>query len=142
MQIAARDRPKVKVQCLRLIATLKLDPARSHLIAGFVHTYLKLTGQEFVRFEREIGEVSPEERETVLTLTNEWIEIGEARGLEQGMEKGRTMEARNLVLRLGTRRFGLPDDAVKSALETASLERLEALADRLHEAESWEELFA
>ena len=46
MQIARRDR--VKMQCLRLIVTLRLDPARSQLIAGFVRTYLQMTRLELV----------------------------------------------------------------------------------------------
>jgi hypothetical protein len=146
MQIAGRDRPKVKVQCLRLIATLKLDPARSQLIAGFVHTYLRLSAQELPRFERELGEVAPEEKKTMVTLTNEWIEAGIVKGieqgLEQGLEQGRRDEARNLIVRLGTKRLGTASLATLATLEAANLETLEALAERLLEVESWEELFS
>ena len=39
MRFAAEERPKVKVECLRLLATLGLDPARMSLISGFVDTY-------------------------------------------------------------------------------------------------------
>ena len=46
MQIAPADRTKVKLECLRLLATLRLDPARTKLISGFVDSYLKLTAQE------------------------------------------------------------------------------------------------
>ncbi|MBE9010773.1 Rpn family recombination-promoting nuclease/putative transposase, partial [Pseudanabaenaceae cyanobacterium LEGE 13415] len=42
MKIAKRDRPKVKAECLRVLATLRLDPARTRLIAQFVDTYLQL----------------------------------------------------------------------------------------------------
>lgn len=38
MKIAHSDWPKVKLECLRLLATPKLDPARSHLIGGFIDT--------------------------------------------------------------------------------------------------------
>jgi Putative transposase, YhgA-like len=38
MKIDVADRPRVKVECLRLLATLRLDPARSQLISGFVDT--------------------------------------------------------------------------------------------------------
>jgi hypothetical protein len=40
MKIAARDRPRVKLECLRLLTTLRLDPARMRLISGFVDTRL------------------------------------------------------------------------------------------------------
>ena len=42
MRIAPADRPRVKLECLRLLTTLRLDPARVHLISGFIDTYLHL----------------------------------------------------------------------------------------------------
>lgn len=39
MNIAPEDRPRVKFECLRLLATLRLDPARMQLISGFIDTY-------------------------------------------------------------------------------------------------------
>jgi hypothetical protein len=44
----------VKAECLRLLATLRLDPARTRLISGFVDTYLRLNGQEMQVFDEEI----------------------------------------------------------------------------------------
>lgn len=38
MQIAVVDRAKVKVTCLRILATLQLNPAKTQLISGFVDT--------------------------------------------------------------------------------------------------------
>ena len=35
------ERPRVKLECLRLLATLRLNPARMRLISGFVDTYLR-----------------------------------------------------------------------------------------------------
>src|SRR5436305_2262017 len=39
MPIEPPDRPKAKLQFLRLLATLKLDPAKMYLIWGFVESY-------------------------------------------------------------------------------------------------------
>jgi hypothetical protein len=138
MQIAGRDRVRVKLQCLRLIATLKLDPARSQLIAGFVHSYLRLSAQEQPFFERELGTLPQEEKQEMITLTNEWIEEGIVKGEAVGEAKGE----RGVILRLGTKRFGEPDAIVRAALEAADLPRLEVLVDRLLEVESWQELLA
>jgi hypothetical protein len=40
MQIASNDRPKVKAECLRLLATLRLDPARSQFVSIGFHPLL------------------------------------------------------------------------------------------------------
>lgn len=42
MRIAPKDWACVKLECLRLLVTLRLDPARMRLISGFVDTYLRL----------------------------------------------------------------------------------------------------
>jgi hypothetical protein len=40
MQVAPKDRPRVKLECLRMLATLKLDKARATLISAFMDAYL------------------------------------------------------------------------------------------------------
>lgn len=130
MQIAQRDRVRVRLQCLRLIATLRLDPARSQLIAGFVRTYLQMTRLELAELQQEVGLLPREEQNTMITLTNEWIETGQVTA------------QRALILRLGTKRFGEPNAMTRAALETEDLPRLEILVDRLLEVGSWAELLA
>ena len=59
MQIAVEDRPKVKAACLRVLTTLKLDPARTKLISGFVDTYLRLNLAEERVFAAELNKIEP-----------------------------------------------------------------------------------
>ena len=42
-----------KLQCLRLLATLRLDPARSALISRFVDSYLDLRAKEVRIWQRQ-----------------------------------------------------------------------------------------
>ena len=64
-----------------------------------------------------------------------------AEGEARGETRGRAKEARDLILRLGRKRFGPPAAPAAAALAAIdSVERLEQLAERLLEAESWDEL--
>ena len=105
----------------------------------------------------------------MIQLTNEWIEEGERRGREEGerlgiekgerlgiekgerlgiekgerlgIEKGESLEAQNLLLRLGRKRLGSPNSLVVDQLSSISdRERLEELCERLFEVKSWQEL--
>lgn len=95
MRIAPGDRPRVKLECLRMLATLKLDKARATLIGALMTSYLKLTSAETAVYNEMLKAVEPREREDVMQLTNEWIEQGIRKGLQKGRQEGR----RNLVLR-------------------------------------------
>ncbi|MEO0646637.1 MAG: DUF4351 domain-containing protein, partial [Cyanobacteria bacterium J06650_10] len=89
MQIAPEDRPKVKAECLRLLVTLKLDPARMQLIIGFVDTYLKLTPAEESVFETALEQVAPDTRGRVVEILTSWERRGIEKGREEGREEGR-----------------------------------------------------
>ncbi len=66
-----------------------------------------------------------------------------AEGEAKGKAEGRAEEARRLILRQGTKRFGPPGASVEAAIVgIGSVERLELLAERLLEVESWDELLA
>jgi predicted transposase YdaD len=61
--------------------------------------------------------------------------------LSEGEAEGRLKEARALLLRVGTRRFGYPPTSVALAIESiADLDRLEALHEQIVDAASWEAL--
>lgn len=79
------------------------------------------------------GVLTMHESDTYMAI----LEEGEARG----EAKFRTDEARRILLRQGTKRFGEPNAQTRAALETiTALEPLEQLADRILEVESWQEL--
>jgi predicted transposase YdaD len=127
MQIAPSDRPQVKAECLRLLATLRLDPARVQLISGFVDTYLRLNAQEEGMFQAEIGKLEESEQVGVMQIVTSWME----QGIEQGMERGAEQEARSLILRLLTRRIGDVPPAHQSQIQSLSLSQLESLGEAL-----------
>lgn len=62
-------------------------------------------------------------------------------GRAEGEIRGRTEEARRLLLRLGRKRLGNPETTVEAAIRAITdLDRLELLAERLDEVAGWQEL--
>jgi hypothetical protein len=113
MKIAEKDRPKVKVECLRLLVNLQLDPARNFLISGFVDTYLRLNPEEEQVFQTEIARIEPAtEQEKIMQLTTSWME----QGIEQGLEQGLEQERRSAISGLLELRYGAIDDQLTAIL--------------------------
>ena len=88
MKIAPQERPQVKLECLRLLATLKLDVAKTRIISGFVDSYLKLNKEEEEIFQSQINKINSEEKQKIMVITTSWKEEGIKEGLEQGIEQG------------------------------------------------------
>lgn len=130
MRIAPEDRVRVKLECLRLLVTLRLDRARMTMIASFVDSYLRLNAQEQVALRAEV-DAMPETEQTPIRWLTSWH--------YEGMHEA----AGNIVHRQLRRRFGelRPDFIEKvGALPTPTLEALaEALLDfpDLAAAEAW-----
>lgn len=127
MKIAPSDKPRVKAECLRLMATLRLDRARMKLISGFVDTYLRLTADEEQLLQAEISTIEPSTREVVMEIVTSW----ELRGIEQGLEQGRQQEAVSLILRQLNRRFGGIAPDLEEKIRSLSVEKLEELGEAL-----------
>lgn len=120
MKIAPKDRPKVRSECLRLLATLKLDPARSQLIGGFITTYLKLSAVEMRQYEQEFAQLSPEEQETTMEMINSWVKKGWEEGRQEGKE--------DIVVRQLNHRFGSLSSEITKQLNQLSSEQLNELS--------------
>lgn len=124
MEIDPADRPRVKVECLRMIANLKLDRARTFLISGFIDNYLRLNPVEEQQFQVEVDKIKlPQERENVMEITTSWM--------EQGIVTGRESEGRSLVTKQLTRKLGNLSPELLARLNGLNLARVEALAEEL-----------
>jgi Domain of unknown function (DUF4351) len=121
MQIAPEDRPRVKVECLRLLVTLQLDPARMTLISGFIDAYLRLNEQEESQFSAQIGRIRPvEQRGQVMQIVTSWM--------ERGIEQGQKTEALSLILRQLTHQLKSLPSETQQQIGQLSLAQLETLS--------------
>ena len=131
MKMRPGDRPKVKAECLRLLASLKLDPARATLIGVFVESYLTLTAQELAQYERTLSGLAPAERKETMELMTSWQREGRTLGIMEGMAQGITQGKEALVVRLLRRRLGSVPEAMTARLGSLSAEQLDDLGEAL-----------
>jgi Domain of unknown function (DUF4351)/Putative transposase, YhgA-like len=132
MKIAKKDRPKVKAECLRLLVTLKLDPARTRLISKFVDSYLRLDVKEEQKFQAEVDTMGLEQKEAIMQATTSWEEVGIAKGIESGQ---RSLISLQLEQKLGE----LPE-RLSDRVSDLSPEQLKTLAVALLGFESVDDL--
>ncbi len=159
MRIAPADRPRVKAECLRVLASLRLDPARTRLIAGFVDTYLQMSAREETLFQEQVASFRPAERERSMEIVTSWMKKGlrqgRAEGLAKGLARGRREGvaagrrqgvaagqregALRVVSRLLGKRLGALPAELPARLARLSCERLDVLAEALLEFRSWDD---
>jgi len=126
MAFSPQERPRVKLECLRLLTTLRLDPAKTQLISGFIDTYLRLEKKEEESFQKQIKSLGLVKEELVMEIVTSWME----KGIEQGLQQGLQREIA-LVLRLLHRRVGSISPELQAQVEGLSLEKIEALGEAL-----------
>ncbi|HHW37589.1 MAG TPA: transposase [Bacillales bacterium] len=81
------ERVQVKIEFLRMISRMELNPATMELIYGFFETYLQLDEGEESCMQEEITKLPEEEARAILKLPNSYFEKGIKKGIEQGIEK-------------------------------------------------------
>ncbi len=151
MNVAPADQQRVKLECLRMLVTLRLDPARMRLIAGFVATYLRLSAEAEKQVIAALSSLDAAGQEEVMEVVNSWVELGLQEGLQLGRQEGRQeglqaglelgrqeglqeglhVGQAQLILRLLARRFGEVDATLQQRIQMLSSERLEQLGEAL-----------
>ena len=125
MQIAPKDRPLVKAECLRMMVNLPLDEARTQLLSGFVDTYLRLDSEEQAIFQEQVADFAPQEEEQAMQIMTSW----KLEGIEVGRKEGRNEGERAVLYKILRRRCGeLPEETL-ARLNILSVVQLEDLAD-------------
>lgn len=128
MRMAKGEHAQVKYECLRLMLTLKLDPAKMQMIAGFVNTYLRLKPEEELWVESKIKKLDPTGEKIMQTLTY-W----EERGWQKGVQKGAQQAALAIAIRLLKRRFKKLSRAIERRVATLPVPRLEELCETVQD---------
>src|SRR5699024_9653063 len=83
MGYTEKERVQVKLEFLRTLSRMELNPAKLKLIYGFFETYLKLNEKEEKQMREKIANLPKDEADRVLELPNSYFE----EGMEKGMER-------------------------------------------------------
>jgi hypothetical protein len=123
------------------LATLETDPNRQSKYADFIDYYADLSTEELTRYTATYLT----ERGDLMGLAQQLRQEGRQEGHREGRQEGRREgipQGEALILRRQlTRRFGPLPDWAEQALQAAPPERLEALADRILDADSLDSVF-
>jgi hypothetical protein len=92
-----------------------------------VDTYLQLNVQEEEMFQAEVGKLEETDQEGVMQIVTSWM----TRGIEQGIEQGTKREAKSLVLRLLSKKFGPISANLQAQLQPLSVAQIENLGESL-----------
>ncbi|HBB34068.1 MAG TPA: hypothetical protein DDZ80_07865 [Cyanobacteria bacterium UBA8803] len=133
MRINPSERGQVKAECLRLLATLKLDPQKMDFISGFIGTYLPLSEAEEEQFRQAVESMGLETKERVMQFVTDWQEKGREQGmqegLQQGLQQGLITKGREDIIRILEIRF---EEISQDLRETiGKIEDLEVLENLL-----------
>ncbi|BAZ79971.1 hypothetical protein NIES73_12190 [Sphaerospermopsis kisseleviana NIES-73] len=128
MDFAPEERVRVKLECLRMLVTLQLNPAKMELISGFIDTYLRLNTIEEQQLETELKQANLVEQEQIMEIVTSWME----KGIEQGEQK--------IVKKLLKRRFNNITPSLENRINELSVEQIESLADAIFDFQSVDNL--
>ncbi len=136
MDFNHEERVRVKLECLRMLVTLQLNPAKMELISGFIDTYLKLNATEEQQLDTELKQANLIEEEGIMEIITSWMEKGIEQGITQGIEQGE----QKIIKRQLKRRFNNIDTTLENRINGLSSEQLENLADAIFDLQSLEDL--
>ncbi|MDQ0157311.1 PD-(D/E)XK nuclease family transposase [Robertmurraya andreesenii] len=92
MGYAEEERIQVKLEFLRMLSKMELNPAKMELLYGFFETYLRLNEKEEERMREEITKLPEHEMNQVLKLPNSYFEKGIKQGIKEGIEQGKLIQ--------------------------------------------------
>ncbi|HEY6333405.1 MAG TPA: DUF4351 domain-containing protein [Blastocatellia bacterium] len=113
---------------------MKLNRAKTHLLLGFIDTYLRLSREENLIYEAELEKLAPPEKESVMETEMSWWEQAMERGLQRGPEEGlqqARLRTASWVTRLAERQLGAVDADIRARITALDYDQLERLGEAL-----------
>jgi hypothetical protein len=89
------EKISVRIEFVRMMTNMQLDPARSALLTAFIETYVKLTEEEEILYrDRLKQELTQQEVEKLIEITTSYHENGREQGKLEGKLEGKAEVAK------------------------------------------------
>ncbi len=142
MKYQEKERVQVKLEFLRMLVYMELDPARMTLLTGFFETYLRLNETEERKLEEEMGKMDKKEARKMIELTTSWEEKGRIEGRIEGRTAGKIEGQSEMLLKQLRKKFkGIPVD-MENHIRSLPGDRLEQLAEAIFDLQSIDDVKA
>jgi hypothetical protein len=129
LDFGPQERVQVKLEFLRLLTRMRIDPARMVLITAFFDSYLVLTPEEEQELQKKLPkELAPEEVKRVMEFATSW----HIKGREEGLREGR----QELLLKMLKKRLGDISTELEAMIAALSSEQIDGLAESLFDITS------
>jgi hypothetical protein len=136
MDYQKKERVQVKLEFLRMLVRMELDPARMTLLAGFFETYLSLNEAEERQLENEVGKIDEKEAEKMMEITTSWQEKGRIEGKKEGILEGQV----TILVRLLKKKFENIPVETEDQIRSLPADKLQELAEEIFEMETIEDI--
>ena len=137
-----QERVQVKLEFLRMLVHMELDPARMTLLTGFFETYLRLDETEERKLEEEMGKMDEKEASRMIELTTSWEEKGRSKGRIEGKIEGKIEGQAEMLLRLLKKRFKDMPIELENKVRTLSEAKMAQLAEAIFDLKTIEDVRA
>ncbi|WP_061215320.1 DUF4351 domain-containing protein [Syntrophomonas wolfei] len=131
-----KERVQLKLEFLRMLVRMELDPARMTLLTGFFETYLILNEEEERKLEEEMGKVDEKEAKRMIEITTSWEEKGKMKGRMEGKAEGKAEGQASILLRLLKKKFGYMPVEMENRVMSMPVEKLQELAEAIFDLET------
>ena len=137
MNYTEAEKKQIKVEFLKMLLRLKLDPARMQLLMGFFDTYLVLNEEEEAEVKQALKEeLPPEEVKEMAEILTAYHKMGIKEGIKEG-----TTALQNTLIKQSRRKLGhLSLETEQKIREIESVALLEEILENIFDFDSEEDL--
>jgi hypothetical protein len=137
MNYTQEEKVRVKLEFLKMLVRMNLNPGQKEYITQFFETYLPLTPEEDSELQERINnEFSEEEVGIMITLMTSWERKGRKEGKEEGKGEGKS----EMLLMIAKKRFTFLTPEIEEKIAGLSLGQLDEVALALMEMDTLSEL--